>query len=631
MRIKSIRNFIFILFLVIVIVVNSIVFIYYYAVSFKRVETDAKKYILSISKPVVFNLASLLSINDRIKIEIILANLKSVRFVRDVMLFDNTGQMLIGNNKDFRRQKYTAVNSIIRDKRLVAYSSYGAFLGCALPVYGVEFYNRTKTDLKAVLYVEVSLNEFTSDSHKVLLSFFALNLGSSIFLSILFILILTKFIFEPLIKITGVTNQVARGSYIEIDETGGKYEFKNLFASFNRMSRNLNLYTTKLEILNNDLTAEVNKRTGELEELKDRFKDIAGAVGDLLWEIDGSGCYTYCSEGILSVLGYKPEEVLGQHITFSFTGPQSKENLEYFNNSLQSCSPFSFECLNCSTGGLSRVIRITGKPFYDREGNFRGYRGVSKDITGEVELEKNIQRMHRIESLGLLIGGIAHDFNNILNIVKNFADLLRKTYSEEDREKYIAEITKAVFKGSSLIKRLLILTKKRHGKKEKLLPVNQLNDLCKFFTRLFGNKITIDNHIEIDNSEGIFIFMDPTEFDQIFMNLAINSRDAMPEGGTITLTGDIFNSFQIKDVLPVSPKADEYLKVSFSDTGTGMEPDVTEKIFEPFFTTKKIHNGTGLGLAIVFAIVNHSGGAVKVNSKPGSGTTFDVYLPVLTD
>ncbi len=301
MRTKSIRNFIFILFLVIVIVVNSIVFIYYYTVSFKRVKTDAKKYILSISKPVVFNLASLLSINNRIKIEIILANLKSGRFVRDAMLFDNTGHILIGRDTDFRRQKYTAVNSIIRDKRLVAYSSYGAFLGCALPVYGVEFYDRTKTDLQAVLYVEVSLNEFAEDSHKVLFSFFALNLGLSVFLSILFILILTKFIFKPLIKITGVTDQVARGSYIEIDESGGKYEFKNLFAGFNRMSRNLNLYTTRLEILNNNLTAEVNKRTGELEELKDRFKDIAGAVGDLLWEIDDSGCYTYCSEGILSV------------------------------------------------------------------------------------------------------------------------------------------------------------------------------------------------------------------------------------------------------------------------------------------------------------------------------------------
>lgn len=645
-RIKSIKTFIFLLFIIVVLIVNSVVFLYYYATLTNHVQRDAEKYILSISKPVAFNLSSLLNKNERVKVEIILANLKSNRFVKDVILFDNKGSIIVGSNTNFGSKKFTFINRVIKENKLILFKSIGSSLSCALPVFGLEFYNRTKSDLNAVLYVEADLNQFVADAFNVIFSFFSVNLGLSLLLSLLFILILTKYIFTPLVKITKMTDHVAKGNYIEIDEENGKYEFKNLFISFNRMSRNLNLYTTKLEILNRNLAEEVKKRTGELEKLKNRFQGIAGAVGDILWEIDGKGCYTYCSEGITNVLGYKPDEVLGRHFAFSFkdenkaeheSGQGSEATDEYkdggtsfFYNNFSAQSPISFECISRKADGSECTLRIIGEPFFDDNGSFKGYRGVSKDVSREVEFKQTLKRIHRIESIGLLVGGIAHDFNNILNVIKNYADLVKRDSSiKEVGEVYIDEITKAVYKGSNLIKKILAMSKKGHGKKERLSPVKQLDDLCRFFTRLLGSKIKIEKYVKMEKRGKIEILMDATEFDQVFMNLAINSRDAMPDGGTITITEEIVSIRKTDKVVLPFPQAKNYFKVSFSDTGTGIPEKIKEKVFEPFFSTKKKEKGTGLGLAIVFAIVSNSGGAVIVNSDDGNGTTFEVYLPVL--
>ena len=653
-QIKSIKNYIFLLFIIVVLIVNSAVFLYYYATLTNHVRRDAEKYILSISKPVVFNLSSLLNKDERVKIEIILANLKSSRFVKDVILFDNMGSIIVGSNTNFGIQKFTFINRVINENKLVVFKNTGSSLSCALPVYGLEYYNRTKSDLNAVLYVEADLNQFVADAFNVLFSFFSVNLGLSVVLSLLFILILTKYIFTPLIKITKMTDLVAKGSYIEIDEENGKYEFKNLFTSFNRMSRNLNLYTTKLEILNRNLAEEVKKRTEELEKLKNRFQGIADAVGDILWEIDEKGCYTYCSEGITNVLGYEPDEILGRHFAFSFkdeneaehgsrrTGKtegdnkniqdeeQVKKSHSFFYNNFATQSPISFECVNRKADGSECTLRIIGKPFFDDKGFFKGYRGVSKDVSREAELKQTLKRIHRIASIGLLVGGVAHDFNNILNIVKNYADLVKRDYSiEEVREEYVGEITKAVYRGSSLIKKLLALAKKGHGKKERVYPVKQLDDLYRFFTRLLGSKIKIEKYLRIKSKKKIEILMDATEFDQVFMNLAINSRDAMPDGGIITITEEIVSIRKTDKIVMPFPLAKYYFKVAFSDTGTGIPEKIKEKVFEPFFSTKKQHKGTGLGLAIVFAIVSNSGGAVTVNSADGNGTTFEIYLPLI--
>ncbi|MCD6123154.1 MAG: PAS domain-containing protein [Spirochaetales bacterium] len=628
LQIKSIKSFIFLLFIIVVLIVNSFVFLFYYATLTKRVEKDAKKYLLSISKPVVFNLSSLLIRGDRVGIEIILANLKSNRFVKDVILFDNMGSVIIGSETDFGNQKFALINRIKFEKKLVVFKNTGSSVSCALPVYGQEFYNRTKSDLNAVLYIEADLYQFTAEAFNVLFSVFSMNLGLSVVLSLLFILILTKYIFTPLIKMTNMTEAVAKGNYIEIDEENGKYEFKNLFTSFNRMSRNLNLYTTKLEILNRNLTDEVKSRTEELEKLKNRFQGIADSAGDILWEIDEKGCYTYCSDGIANVLGYEPTAVLGRHFTFSF----KDKNKALFDSSFSAQDPISFECVNGKTDGTESTLRIIGEPFFSEGGHFKGYRGVSKDISREVELKQTLRRIHRIESIGFLVGGVAHDFNNILNIVKNYADLIKRDYSiEETGEEYISEITKAVYRGSNLIKKLLALSKKGHGKKERISPVKQLDDLCRFFNRLLGSRIKVEKYLKIESGEKTEILMNATEFDQVFMNLAINSRDAMPDGGIITITEEIVSLGKKDKIVPPSPHAGKYFKVSFRDTGTGIPEKIREKVFEPFFSTKKQKQGTGLGLAIVFAIVSNSGGAVTLNSTDGRGTIFEIYLPLLSD
>ncbi|RKX80443.1 MAG: hybrid sensor histidine kinase/response regulator, partial [Spirochaetes bacterium] len=188
-----------------------------------------------------------------------------------------------------------------------------------------------------------------------------------------------------------------------------------------------------------------------------------------------------------------------------------------------------------------------------------------------------------------------------------------------------------VYRGSNLIKKLLALSKKGHGKKERISPVKQLDDLCRFFNRLLGSRIKVEKYLKIESGEKTEILMNATEFDQVFMNLAINSRDAMPDGGIITITEEIVSLGKKDKIVPPSPHAGKYFKVSFRDTGTGIPEKIREKVFEPFFSTKKQKQGTGLGLAIVFAIVSNSGGAVTLNSTDGRGTIFEIYLPLLSD
>lgn len=243
-------------------------------------------------------------------------------------------------------------------------------------------------------------------------------------------------------------------------------------------------------------------------------------------------------------------------------------------------------------------------------------------------LEQRYQHFQRMESIGRLAGGVAHDFNNLLSPILAYSEMLRGELAREDsRREMVEEIHAAALRAKELTRQLLALGR-RQTLETKLLDLNQVLYGLK---KLLRRTIREDVHIEIRTEHGLgAVTADVGQIEQVIMNLAVNAQDAMPDGGTMTIeTGEalVEEEAYAGGVQDEEPAPGRYVTLSLSDTGVGMDEETMEHIFEPFFTTKAKGEGTGLGLATVHGIVKQHGGGIRVESEPGRGTTFKIYLP----
>jgi PAS domain S-box-containing protein len=257
--------------------------------------------------------------------------------------------------------------------------------------------------------------------------------------------------------------------------------------------------------------------------------------------------------------------------------------------------------------------RDKGSFLLDNKGNRIGWQGVILDITSEKELREQLRQSQKLESVGMLAGGIAHDFNNMLTAINGYSDLtLRKLKSDDPLRLNIEEIKRAGERSAELTHQLLAFSRQ-----QVLYPVvldlnEAISDTIKLLQRVIGENIQMNTSL---NPKIGRVKVDPGQLSQILMNLAVNARDSMPQGGRLTIeTANVFldpdYARQHVDVLPGA-----YTMLAVSDNGTGMSNETKEHIFEPFFTTKEISQGTGLGLATVYGIVKQSGGNIEVYSE----------------
>ncbi len=265
----------------------------------------------------------------------------------------------------------------------------------------------------------------------------------------------------------------------------------------------------------------------------------------------------------------------------------------------------------------------------DAEGRILYFEGAAQDITQRRELEQQLRQMQRIEGIGRLAGGVAHDFNNILMAISSYAELLHGQLSEKDAgRRYLDEIAKSIDRAASLTQGLLAFSRKQ-VLSPKVLDLNALiAEQIKMLKRL------IPENIELKFIPGGAlgrVKVDPGQVEQIVMNLVINARDAMPSGGGVLIETDNAQLDQADCGLQSPAQTGNYVMLAVSDSGCGMDTETKSHIFEPFFTTKEQGKGTGLGLAIVFGIVKQSAGYIFVQSEPGHGATFKIYLPRVED
>ena len=417
---------------------------------------------------------------------------------------------------------------------------------------------------------------------------------------------------------------MAAPPYFEIGAVASAILMSALFVFLVSRRRQAEAHAAELcLVLENLRTSQDNLASSET-----RLRALVENTNDIVWEADRNLCYTYCSPNVASILGYTAEEVSGRSLCDYALPEECPKIREAFYRARKTGSFSLLEYIAVTKDGRRLTLESGGRVVTDSEGNITGYRGVNRDITVRRRLEAQVRQGQKMEAVGRLAGGIAHDFNNTLTVISACTSLLEER-GDADVRRYACNINKAVERSAGMTRHLLAFSRKQVLQARTVDLNQQLKDL----TSMLRCVISEDIELEMDLAEGLWsIKGDPSQIEQVVMNLLVNARDAMPQGGTIRLQTSNA-TINTGDEVPGAPAAlvGDYVILMVSDTGHGIDPAILPQIFDPFFTTKGVGKGTGLGLATVYGIVTQSGGFISVESNPGSGTSFRILLPQATN
>ena len=287
-------------------------------------------------------------------------------------------------------------------------------------------------------------------------------------------------------------------------------------------------------------------------------------------------------------------------------------------------APCDLELQFLSAKGVQKWVRTTCKPIIEH-GRVVRVRGSLQDITDRKLLEEQFRQAQKMEAVGRLAGGIAHDFNNLLTVINGYCDLILSDLDVEDAKRpLITEVYEAGERAAGLTAQLLAFSRKAVVAPKILDLKDVVSSSDKLLRRLIGEDIILS---VVSHQSTCRIEADPNQLDQVIMNLAVNARDAMPQGGRLVIESNLITLVRSRPTPDGDMPPGRYVELSMTDTGTGMSKEVQAKIFEPFFTTKEIGSGTGLGLAVVHGVVRQAGGHIFVESELGRGATFRLYFP----
>ena len=354
-----------------------------------------------------------------------------------------------------------------------------------------------------------------------------------------------------------------------------------------------------------------------------RFRQIIESAFDVVVITNQDGYIIYANPAFEAVTGYLKEEAIGKKLNILKSGYHDENFYKTLWNTLKAGKVWQGEFINKKKSGEIYYESATIFPIYLEEELC--YVAIKKDITKEKKLYEQLLRAQKMEAIGTLAGGIAHDFNNILTAVLGYSDImLRMTKEGDPFYRPASIINTAAKKGADLAKKILMITRKDQLETR---TVN-INEIIRNSLELLERSIPKNIEIVLNLKENIpNIMADPSQIQQVIMNLAVNARDAMPDGGRLTIETSVVEA-ENGSVNSISSDKGEFLKLSISDTGIGMDLDTQRKIFDPFFTTKEPGKGTGLGLYIVHSIISNHNGFINLYSEPGKGTRFNIYLPI---
>ncbi len=375
---------------------------------------------------------------------------------------------------------------------------------------------------------------------------------------------------------------------------------------------------------------EVKNRQGrrEVEEAlrvsEERYRDLVENAHDIIYSHDLEGNYTSMNKAGEVITGYTLEEVLKLNVLKTVAPeyrPKAKEMLE---RKLTGERITAYELEIMAKDGGRIIVEVNTKLEYD-DGVPVGVQGIARDVTARKQLEEQLRQSQKMDAVGQLAGGIAHDFNNLLTAISGYSELtLRRLKADDPLRHNLEEIKKAGDRAASLTRQLLAFSRKQ-VLQPKVLNLNSIvSNVENMLGRLIGENIELRTSLSPDLGS---VKADPGQIEQVLLNLAVNSRDAMVEGGKLMIeTANVYlDEEYARQHIAVEPG--HFVLLAVSDDGIGMDEEIRTRIFEPFFTTKAVGKGTGLGLSTVYGIVKQSGGSIWVYSEAGIGTTFKIYLP----
>jgi PAS domain S-box-containing protein len=401
-----------------------------------------------------------------------------------------------------------------------------------------------------------------------------------------------------------------------------------LFAVRGREAEGRRQLEEQLRGLNLELEDRVQERTAEVKRARYLLNAVVENLPDmvLLKEPSGDGFrYVLINAAGEKLLGRDRDEIIGRTENDLFPAEEAANVRQSNKAVLESGQARSFTERKLTTSTGLRTVETRMVPIMDSSGVPKLILAIIRDVTDAKAREDQLRQLQRMDAIGRLTGGVAHDFNNLLAIIHGNSELLR-TRLEEDSE--AAEMTDDVIgasaRGAELVRRLLAFARMQHLEPESVDLNVRLPDVLGLLHRVLGETVTV----RVKPAEGLWpAIVDSTQVDDALVNLAINARDAMPEGGRLTIETQNVHLDEDYAAHHIEVAPGDYVMLAVSDTGTGMAPDVIARAFEPFFTTKEEGQGTGLGLSQVFGWVKQSGGHIKIYSELGHGTTIKLYLP----
>jgi len=379
-----------------------------------------------------------------------------------------------------------------------------------------------------------------------------------------------------------------------------------------------------LVIVNRDVT-DRRQAAEALRESEAGFRAVVEDAPYGIYRARLSGALMLVNPTLREILGYdSSEELLKTNLTEGiYAHPAEHQKLIGLLLRQQSFKELELQWKR--KDGKPLTVRCSGRAIKDAAGQVNYVEVFAEDVTEQRTLERQLRMAQKMEAIGRLSGGIAHDFNNLLGVILGYSQVIKRSLgTEHAASEYATEIEKASQRAVSLTRQLLAFSRQQVLEPVVLNLNTLLSDLEKMLPRLIGEDVALSLklHPDLDHVKA-----DPSQIEQVVMNLAVNARDAMPDGGKLFIeTSNVELDMNFVHQHPGS-RSGAYVMLRVTDTGTGIDPEIQSQIFEPFFTTKERDRGTGLGLATVYGIVKQSGGYIAVDSEKGNGASFSVFLP----
>src|SRR6185503_2924977 len=361
------------------------------------------------------------------------------------------------------------------------------------------------------------------------------------------------------------------------------------------------------------------------EDQQARLSRVVEQATESIMITDAQGTITYVNPAFESISGYSRAEVIGQNPRILKSGHQDAAFYRRMWETLARGEVWKGRLVNRRKDGTLFQEDATIGPVRDASGRLVNYVAVKRDVTTEMRLERQLMQAQKMEAIGRLAGGVAHDFNNLLGVIVGYGEITRRKLGDNDSlTAKVDQILKAAERAAGLTRQLLAFSRQQ-VLQPKIVDLNVIvSDVGKMLRRLIGEDIQLTSSLDPDLGS---VKADPGQIEQVLMNLAVNARDAMPEGGHLTI--ETRNAELSPDDAARRPPtlAGRYVMLAVTDSGMGMDAETQSHLFEPFFTTKEMGKGTGLGLSTVYGIVKQSDGYIWCESATGAGTTFRIYLP----